>query len=49
MAMNILGDWAVSHFKVGILRQVSCPIPYLYNLTEPKNKQIDMVHEISRL
>ena len=47
--MNILDGWEVSHFKGDILRHVSCSIPFLYNLTEPKNKQIDMVHEISRL
>ena len=49
IAMNILDGWEVSHFKGDILRHVSCSIPFLYNLTEPKIKQIDMVNEISRL
>ena len=48
-AMNILEGWEISHFKDDILRHVSCSNPFLYKITEPKNKQNDMRHEILRL
>ena len=47
--MNILEGLEIFYFKGDILKPVSCSNPFLYNITEPKNKLNDMGHENSRL
>ena len=47
--MDILEGLEILYFKGDILKPVSCSNPFLYNITEPKNKQNKMGYENLRL
>ena len=48
LAITILVALDISHFKGDILRNVSSSNPFLYNRREPKYKQNNIGHQISR-
>ena len=48
LAMNISEGWDISHFKGDILRRVLSSNPFPYNIREPKYKQNNMEHKISK-
>ena len=48
LAMNISEGWDISHFKGDILRHILSSNPFLYNKREPKYKQNNMEHQISK-
>ena len=48
LAMNISEGWDISHFKGDILRRVLSSNPFPYNIREPKYKQNNMEHQISK-
>ena len=48
LAMNISEGWDISQFKGHILRRVLSSNPFPYNIREPKYKQNNMEHKISK-
>ena len=46
--MPILKVWNISNFKSDILMHVSSSTPFLYNKREPKYKENNIGHQISK-
>ena len=46
--MAILEGWDIFHFEGDILRHVSSSTSFLYNIKEPKYKENNIGHQISR-